>query len=260
MPSSVPTDQAPRPGFPGARRWHRWLGYLLLIPLLYVSITGLLLNHTDDLDLDSRHATSPWILDRYGMNLSGEPVSFESGNFIASSWSDSLFLNGRSLEATGDLVGILTSESTIGLVCPDVVHLFSAEGELVESLDELLLPDSPIVAAAALRTIRTEDGRLWQFTDDFLEINEITKEGASPSWQSRVPTPEKLQTRMQESYRGPGMTWSRVLLDLHSGRFFGSLGKWIIDACAILFMILAITGLRLAFRNRRNRNSLRKTK
>ncbi|MGS0729088.1 PepSY-associated TM helix domain-containing protein, partial [Shewanella sp. 0m-11] len=38
------------------------------------------------------------------------------------------------------------------------------------------------------------------------------------------------------------LTWERVLLDMHSGRFFGSLGPWIMDLVALSLLIMAFTG------------------
>lgn len=41
----------------------------------------------------------------------------------------------------------------------------------------------------------------------------------------------------------PGLTVDRVILDIHSGRFFGTLGPWVMDAMAVLFIILSVTGV-----------------
>ena len=38
------------------------------------------------------------------------------------------------------------------------------------------------------------------------------------------------------------LTFERVLLDLHSGRIFGRAGPLVMDAAAVLFIALALTG------------------
>ena len=55
---------------------------------------------------------------------------------------------------------------------------------------------------------------------------------------------------LQAAYRGYGLTLERVLLDLHSGRVLGSAGVLLVDAAAILFLLLAISGLWLWSRRR----------
>lgn len=39
------------------------------------------------------------------------------------------------------------------------------------------------------------------------------------------------------------LTIDQVILDIHTGRFFGSLGTYVMDAAAIAFLILAGTGI-----------------
>jgi hypothetical protein len=39
------------------------------------------------------------------------------------------------------------------------------------------------------------------------------------------------------------LTWDRVLLDLHTGRFFGGFGPYAMDAAAILLLLLVFSGV-----------------
>ena len=48
------------------------------------------------------------------------------------------------------------------------------------------------------------------------------------------------------------MSLERLLLDLHSGRFFGSAGVLVYDVLALAIGFLAISGLILWIRGRRN--------
>ena len=52
-------------------------------------------------------------------------------------------------------------------------------------------------------------------------------------------------------FSGDGIPLDRVIPDIHSGRFFGSIGKWVYDLTVIGVLILSITGLILFFRTRR---------
>ena len=46
------------------------------------------------------------------------------------------------------------------------------------------------------------------------------------------------------------VNWERVLLDLHSGRLFGPWGVRLVDAMALLFAVLAVSGLIISWRRR----------
>jgi len=47
---------------------------------------------------------------------------------------------------------------------------------------------------------------------------------------------------LQRHFRGEVLPVERVLLDLHSGRFFGRFGPWIFDTIAVLLILLALSG------------------
>lgn len=46
----------------------------------------------------------------------------------------------------------------------------------------------------------------------------------------------------------PGLTADRVLLDLHTGKFFGQWGPYVMDAAALAFLFLTGTGFYLWWR------------
>ena len=51
------------------RRNHRFAGGTLVAFVLFLSLTGIALNHSTDLGLDRRYVTWNWLLDAYGMGL-----------------------------------------------------------------------------------------------------------------------------------------------------------------------------------------------
>ena len=57
-------------------RWHRWFGVGSIVFILLLSVTGIALNHSDDLNLDSRYLRSPWLLEWYGIDVPDPESSF----------------------------------------------------------------------------------------------------------------------------------------------------------------------------------------
>jgi hypothetical protein len=47
--------------------WHRWVGFASALFLVILSLTGLLLNHTEFFKLDAVQVRNDFILSRYGM-------------------------------------------------------------------------------------------------------------------------------------------------------------------------------------------------
>jgi hypothetical protein len=69
------------------RRGHRWVGLSLVIFVLFLSISGITLNHSVDLELDQRYVSWPWLLAAYGLDVPAPAASFaDSGQILVHSW------------------------------------------------------------------------------------------------------------------------------------------------------------------------------
>jgi hypothetical protein len=55
--------------------------------------------------------------------------------------------------------------------------------------------------------------------------------------------PKDLHDKLMILYRGKGLPLERVILDIHSGRILGQAGVLLIDFMAILFLLLAMSGV-----------------
>jgi len=54
----------------------------------------------------------------------------------------------------------------------------------------------------------------------------------------------------QTPYRGKGLPGERVILDIHSGRILGYVGVLLVDFMAILFLLLAMSGIWMWYKYR----------
>ena len=77
------------------------------------------------------------------------------------------------------------------------------------------------------------------------------RDAVQAHWATQENTPPALHARLVSAYRGKGLSMERVLLDLHSGRILGSRGELFMDGIAILFLLLASTGIWLWAKRKR---------
>ena len=239
------------------KRWnralHRWSGIILLVPLTVACVTGLILNHTIDLGLSSRFTSSDWIQSRYGMALKGEPEGFGlEGKTYAATWDEKIFFGKKLLDATEPLIGAVPLRDGTAVVTESEVHYFGLDGELIETLDAVALPATPILKAG-----RSPDLALVLKTESGIFISDanllgFAQSSLDPSIQWSGPeTPSAAdRKKWKKAYSGKGVPLDRVILDIHSGRFFGSLGKWIYDITVVGVLILSATGFILFLRTR----------
>jgi hypothetical protein len=230
------------------------IGILLVVPLLLVTITGLLLNHTVDLGLSKRRVTADWIQSRYGMTLKGEPKAYGlERKTYAGLWDGKLFHRSNIIADSSPLVGAVPLRDGTAVVTASAVHYFGLDGELIETLGPVTLPEPPITRAGRSQdltlVLETDSGT---FTADanLLEFTE-TPSPEGTEWSAPVVASEAEIAAWKSAFSGDGIPLDRVILDIHSGRFFGSIGKWIYDLLVMGILILSVTGIVLYVRIRR---------
>ena len=236
------------------RSAHRLLGVLLVAPLILVSVTGLLLNHTVDLGLSGRHMKAGWIQARYGMTLEGETKAYGlDGKAYAALWDGKLFHRSTIIPDSPPLVGAVPLRDGTAVVTASAVHYFGLDGELIETLGPPTLPEPPITRAGRSRdlTLVLETGSGTFASDaDLLEFTAAPAPEGTTWSAPAIPSGEQISA-WKAAFSGDGVPLDRVILDIHSGRFFGPIGKWIYDLLVIGILVLSATGIVLFLRIRR---------
>lgn len=238
-----------------ATRIHRWTGLASLAIVLVVALTGVLLNHTEGLKLNERRVKSGAILRHYGIEPAGEPTIFRSGAHLLAAWDGQVLFDDaivdsvdpeEELRAAGKVL-----EGEYAFVFPSRVFVCNEAGELLDHLDEASLPEGNIRRAGAESgrlILEMESGEKWVLKD-WVEFAPLA--GAEPHWFEPPirPSPEDRE-QFAAAFRGDGLPLSRILLDLHSGRLFGTIGVILYDIAAGLLVVLGITGVLLWLRRR----------
>ncbi len=225
--------------------WHRWLGLVAALFVILLAVTGLMLNHTDALRLDSRHVHSDWLLDHYGIHAPATVPAHAAGEHWVSQWARRLYLDTRDLGETADgrLIGAGRFGELVLIALERALLLVTPEGEVVERLGAESLPALPLLGLG-----RSPEGRpmlitpTGRFVSDAQLLAWQTSTG-QPAWIARSgELPAPLRERLLRAWRGQGLSLERVILDLHSGRILGAAGVFVMDAAAVLLLLLAFSG------------------
>ncbi len=241
------------------RLWHRWVGYASLFFVLILSITGLILNRAEKLELNQIKLRSEFISSLYGQLPSSPPIHFKvNGNWI--SWLEGdLYLDGQPFARNIDpLVGGAILDDLIIIGMKNSLSLYLKDGSLVDTLDNSALPGQ-INAIGQSETdnvlIETPSG-IYGTDDDFISWHKISPELNFTLGQA-VQAPKQVTTRIMQGYSGQGVTLSRLILDLHSGNIMGSMGSYVMDLAALCLIFLGLSGL---FNRKRSEKDRRKRK
>ena len=245
------------------RRLHRSFGAFAVVFVLFMVLSGLALNHSNDLGLDQRKASQSFVLGWYGLGKPSNIKSYAVGDDWISIAGSQLYLNDNAVATLHGGVGAVSTDDLYIAASGDEVLLLDHDGNLVERLPWASISEAPIEAIGLQLnqtvTVRSA-GQVWLADADLLNWQRIEEPITSPDWSSPQVAPDELQQSITSLYRGEGLSLERVLLDLHSGRIFGSIGVVVYDLLALALGFLSISGLVLWFRGRRNGNGKKRKK
>lgn len=235
------------------RRFHRSTGVGAAVFILFMVMSGLVINHSNQLDLDQQQITKPFLLNWYGLKEPQAIHSFAIDNDWLSFAGSQLYFNGISVSTISNGVGAVAVQDMIIAAGDDELLLFNNKGQIIERIDWDTSSAGPIDSIGQLAdgTVAVRSSRgVWLADAEFLGWQRADDNASSPQWSISKPTPGDLRQTVIQHYSG-GLSLEQLLLDMHSGRIFGTIGIVVYDLLAIVVGFMAISGLILWVRGRR---------
>lgn len=229
--------------------WHRRLGLVALVLVFILSITGIMLNHTESLKLDETPINSDLLLNWYGVNPQGSPINFQEDSFWITQWNQQIFFNGKSLLTHNkQLHGIAKLDDILAIALGNDILLIDTDGEVIELMKNATLTHIQKIGLFENKFFLLDQNNIFYLSDTQLSRWD-KQDSSSPQISTSLwSAPEKLTapqiSQLKQTFRGQGLNLERVILDLHSGRIFNDTwGIYIMDASAILMILLGVSGV-----------------
>ena len=228
------------------RRWHARLGVTAALFFIVLILTGVALNHTERLGLARTAIRSEALTRWYGLPPPRIVAVYAAAEFIATP-TDWLYKGQRLADGGGAVVGAVSTPDMLVVATAQSLSLYSHTGERIDILRGAALPHSPInglghtANAIVLKTqnglFSSVDGIDWQAST----MGEIV-------W-ARAGTPDPQTLAHAHKQLAPSLPLERIVLDLHSGRLFGTYGPFLMDAAALVLLILSLSGVWIQWRS-----------
>ena len=241
------------------RRWsvwltrtHRWAGVTAALFTLVLAGTGIALQHAPALGLDRQAVGSASVARALGIEA-GPLHGFDVGGDWLVGSREALYLGARRIHGA-------PSEAPDGAVATGFGFAVAAGGHilLVDDAGRVLehLRGDGALPGPVQRLGRTADGAPVVATADgryrprrrWLEFAPF--DGDVAAWSNASEPPPALARALRRDILARAVTWERLLLALHSGRIGGNAGVFVMDAAAVLLLVLAGSGLYLWWRRR----------
>lgn len=227
-------------------RWHRRIGVSAALFVVWLVLTGWLLNHSDSLGMGTTELHSRALASWYGLTSSQPRSMYAAGDHWLIANDDNLILDGRAfgLQKMAP-IGMAQTHSLVAIASDSFLMLLDHDGHLIDTLSRQDLPFTPIaqlgagcngiVIANASETLASSDGLEW-------------KNCAEPiSWSEPQAIPADKLAQLG-NLLVPAISLEKLVVDLHTGRFFGRFGAYVVDAVGLCLLLLALSGLWLFFR------------
>ena len=255
---------------------HRYAGLSAAFFAIVLSVTGILLNHTEALGLNHHTLSSSWLMRMYGISAPEVRQAYLLNNANNKQqwlveYGDALFLNSheprinnlepslstQKLDCATPLTGAVQTDELLIIGAPTQVCLFTHKGELVDQL-------KPEQGNLIKRLGKSKTGMIVLTTNGYLQLNPDITGFVSPQetpsgveWAEPSSAPDSIISALKRQHKGEGLPLERIILDLHSGRIVGLAGVYFMDLIALLLIFLATSGF-IMWARRTRRTNLRK--
>jgi hypothetical protein len=195
------------------------------------------------------------ILEWYGL---GEPEnirSYEAGGRWLSFTGSELYLDGRPVTTLANGAGAIFNGDFLIAAGSNELILLERDGVLIERIPWDPAGTGPVESIGLLpdgSVALKSRSHMWRGDTQLLKWQIIEQTNVNPQWATSNQAPEEFHLAVMRQYRGAGLSLERLLLDLHSGRIFGTAGLLVYDLLALAVGFLAISGLVIWARGRRN--------
>ncbi len=229
------------------RQLHRILAPMSALFLIWLLFSGLLLNHSAQLKLDTRPVPDPllFLLEASSpaqtkhWRLEGAVLSEIEGQLY---WQDRALGHFTPRQITPSPFGwILLGENAIRLLDPDGLEIATLSTPVSHTT---LISTHPI-------QIQGKNGECWS-------VNE-----ALTGWQPCQQPPMTIQAipaqpgatseALAQWKKQHHLTWETLIHKLHSGQVLGEIGMWLWDALAIILTLMIFSGLGMRLQAKRPR-------
>lgn len=229
---------------------HRYIGIFSALFIIYFAATGLFLNHSHDLALDKQSVQHEKVLGWYNIDRPNDMIAYPVDQHWITQWQEYLYFDSKAIARTHyNLIGAIATNTFIVIAMQEQIWLVTIDGELVEKitspsekLGDLkhigIHQDHIVLETATDRYMADKDLISWQSFHD-----------GHVNWSAQQTLPAEVGSAIFAQTHS--ITRERLLLDLHSGRFFGTPGVIFVDLIAIMLIVLAITGTIIWYRRSR---------
>ena len=223
-------------------RLHIYVGLGISLLLIHLSITGIFLNHTDDLELNKTYISSKWILNLYGLNVPSPSKVFTIQQDNFSQFDTEVFLNNKPIFLfDSELIGVIKDRENFIIAAQDELFIVNQSGVLIDKQKILSFTIKSIGKYKEEIVIKDEQLNKWVGKSISAKWAPIIKDNIN--WSKPGTMTPLNKKEIKQYFVGNGISLEQIILDFHSGAIFKKEGKIFFDLVSLLLIFLSVSGI-----------------
>ena len=232
------------------RKLHKYLGFAFSLFILHLTVTGILLIYPKTFNIEDTYISNFFILKKYNMDTYREVYGLKDIEDEVVIIKNNIYINSKFVDKfKDDIISalyqkkkkkiIILSESTLA------IYLFEdIDGEL-EINDIISLENTKKIKYLGLNLsdniiFLKNDNEYYNFDDNYL-LKLVNVKDKDIKWSNISKTDKKLAKYYLNIHQGKGVSLTRILTELHNGKFFGSIFTLILffSSLSLIFLTLS---------------------
>ena len=232
------------------RKLHKYLGFAFSIFILHLTVTGILLTYPETFNIEETYVSNFFILKKYNMDTYKEVYGLKDIEDEVVVIRNNIYVNKQFVDKFSDEIInllyqkkknkiIVLSKSTIG------IYFFENIDGALEIKDIISLENTKKMKDLGLNLsgniiFLKNDSEYYNLNDNYL-LKLVNEKDKNIKW-SNISTIDKgLAKYYLNIHQGKGVSLTRILTELHNGKFFGSIFTLILffSSLSLIFLTLS---------------------
>jgi hypothetical protein len=230
------------------------MGVVSALFIILLSFSGLILHHSSLFDLNDQFIDSSGLLSWYDIEVPDISIAYRAGQHGVQLIAESIYFDSVRLPGSyPDLKGLVATDFGFVAASASQLLLLTDRGEVIEVLgrvNRLPMGIRRIGSSGSGQLVLETNAGLFDADLERLRWSQSVSAESQLDWSESSATDEELTSQVRSDYAASLISWERLLLDIHSGRALGSLGVVLVDLMALLFMLMAVSGVWIWTRRR----------
>ena len=232
------------------RKLHKYLGFAFSLFILHLTVTGILLIYPKTFNIEDTYISNYFILKKYNMDTYKEVKGLVNKEDEVVIIKNNIYLNSKFIDKFSDeIINILyqKKENKIMVLSKSYIGLYffeNIDGQL-EIIDIIRLENTKKIKDLGLNLL--DDKVFLKNNNDYYNLDNnyllelVNKKDENINWSNISKIDKKLAKYYLNIHQGKGVSLTRILTELHNGKFFGSIFTLILffSSLSLIFLTLS---------------------